>query len=313
MGEWDNPCAAIPAAQAEEWAAILHSQKGTEQEAETRTTWRSKLIEVVTKPPERRWKNCAGPIEATITTILDLGWIPSLPNLWYTKEDKTATLDTAQNCEGHGLRSLEVPMLPKQPGTNVHIGAGRGASAQVTTAIKQRCMEQQWEQAVKHTQSEGLGNRPSLKEAKKAWKTLWSKGKYNDSNALGYIVVGALNDIRLDDEPKQQHYCHRCGFCKLATRRHVYWECPDNASIQCSYVKDTETLAGKACLEWCTKTCMWAKATKPTKDNPEAQNLSDIAVKAWKTKNFDDIVQMATQGFIDGAWVAKEIRSAWPE
>ena len=100
----------------------------------------------------KRWLVTKGPMSATISTLLDLGWKPVAPDKWLVED-------------GGGRYEAT-------------LGAGHFAKPQVLRAAQEAAVRRLWESAAEHSCGKGLEEGPpSLRAAKSAKYDFIKEGK----------------------------------------------------------------------------------------------------------------------------------------
>ena len=77
----------------------LWGKLGTVQRKRVRRVWMRSMPRVVAD--ERRWQKACGPLEATICTLVDLGWKPIAPDAWIVDEDTVARVGGTAYARAH--------------------------------------------------------------------------------------------------------------------------------------------------------------------------------------------------------------------
>ena len=183
-------------AQIELWQD-LWGKLGPEQRREATQVWH-KTLPVLTKARDegRMWGSVAGPLRATMATLLEQGWQPHHPAVWTAP---CAKLE-ANNAESASAADLEIAQ---------HVR--RAAEAKV------------WRQAAAHYRGEGLQHgTPSIKPLRNALAWLKKRGLREEAAALSTAACGgSFFGQRLGEAECK---CHACGGA-VDNPIHSYWEC----------------------------------------------------------------------------------------
>ena len=138
----------------------------------------------------RRWNQATGPISATICSVLEAGWKPSIRGFFQTP-DASATLDGA--------------LFNK---------------AQIIDSFSRDMEMQTWKRAAGHSLSSGMEKGTNTDFAKKARSQLIKEGNFMAARALDFPVCGAINEphVLADGSVPKKILCVRCDQRTLATR-----------------------------------------------------------------------------------------------
>ena len=136
---------------------------------------------------EKRWQEACGPLEATICTLVDLGWKPIAPDSWFVDEDTAA-----------------------------RVGGTAYARAHIAARAREDMKAKVAKHAEKHTYGQGIGNKILLQLARRAQRHLRRQGKNAEAIAIDYIVTGCLNDPASAMDGKYE--MNTCATGAVATR-----------------------------------------------------------------------------------------------
>ena len=89
----NDPGFFLPTKQIKAWRATWRVMPSAFK-ADTRKAWRRLAPQLERLPANRRWSHAKGPMGATICTLLDFSWTPTLPIVWGAPDNEgQAVLD----------------------------------------------------------------------------------------------------------------------------------------------------------------------------------------------------------------------------
>ena len=193
-----------------------------------------------------RWSRVKGPMQATIATLIDLGWVPNHPDRW-----------------------MEPP-----PSDILWTITGPGDLEAFKKAIGRSAMASLWNSADAHHCGKGLGGRgstgcgPDLKSFKRRLKKYQDDGK--DDHYMALLVAGSgacwPRDRKYSTNIIGTQECSRCG-CPCEDMMHFLWGCPANCEILDDAVQDSQSLAQVA-LRGHANASLWLRGLPPKDSYP---------------------------------------------
>ncbi len=213
FGIGKDPFVTIGADQLGQWIDLWFACK-EDRRARIRLLWSRKVHKLFLHP--NKWILAKGPASATICTLLDAGWSPVKPDAWLAPNGKWAVLSSAAF-----------------------------AKVQIIGQFKDDLRKQAWSKAAGHHNfGKGLEEGGYIHGARSAKASLLKEENFAAAKALDLIVTGALGDTSETDPSlvETEHLCHRCNLGVIATRKHDYYECPDNDTIDNPFINKTNWL-----------------------------------------------------------------------
>ena len=203
-----DPAVRVPLKQVTEWVHYWRGL-GAKERRHTAAAWRATRERLRATPARRRWAEVAGPLAATVATLLDAGWKPLAPNAWKHGDTLAAMLDRPYpdivRILAYFRRTLEVAL---------------------------------WRRASAHDYSAELAHgRPSFAPARDAHKQAAKLSDTVYSHAIEAVVVGGdAADLRMADggfvNDKFASHVGICAFCGQAEDLvHRYYRCPCLAAV----------------------------------------------------------------------------------
>ena len=161
--------------------SVSGPQCGVGQGAEFARSWGEKATSLA--KDHRRWNPATGPISATICSVLEASWKPSIPGFWASDRSQ---LYSGWSSVQQGVDNRK--FLQGYGNANVQKAAG-------------------------HPPSTGM---------EKARSQLFKEGNFMAARALDFLVCGAIHEPHLpaDGSIPNQFFCVRCDQRALATRKH---------------------------------------------------------------------------------------------
>ena len=231
---------------------------------------------------ENRWKTVSGPMAATISTLVEIGWKPVAPDAWII-------------ASGNAVARVAGTAYAK-----AHI------LVQATKDMETKLAKE----AGLHEHSSGIQNTIELQAARRAKAFFIKEKRYAEAAALDFVVTGAFGDHPkcVDGErQKSEHLCHRCSKGIVATRWHQLHECDDNHSIDDPIMRKTHHIAKKAKAGWQDNACLCAGAIMPSEWATRAHDVDFGQVKVWHTNRVHEVLARTRVGYSDGTGGRKEI------
>ena len=210
-----------------------------------------------------RWSKVTGPLGATISVLLDLGWGPARPDLWFSPSPSSRRWDIG---ETNG------PLL---------------------AAIACSASQQVWQHASKHWSGAGLQDGADLTVARRHLKKL-ADTEAGALRGLGLAVVTAAMWPRarqVQDGKADNATCLRCG-AGTEDDFHVVWGCSCNSEIKDPIMELSDGLKDMAKAGQENAACFWNRGIPPKKwttIEPAASDLSEHVMgteELWGPGNY---------------------------
>ena len=182
------------------WARLAKEAK-----SEIRDAWNRALTKL--SKAKIKWGVVTGPMQATIHTVMEWGWIPSRPDVWHS-QDRAYMMDlNTTDFDGRAPRE---------------------------SALKEQELRT-WKSAASHHLGKGLERgTPSLHSARRARKTIVKQQRYKEARSLDAVVCGGTWTAERTDE---ELTCFHCG--ARGTALHRYWQCKRHESSDTVTPRDT--------------------------------------------------------------------------
>jgi hypothetical protein len=215
------------------------------EKEELTCAWRKIRDELTGAPESKRWARVAGPIAATVTTLLELGWQPLQPDFWLsTNRTQAAVRDTAQD------------------------------ETAILECVRRTARRKTWVIASKHWGGRGLEQgEPDFTAFQKLKKKLLKDGAHAGVAALTAVVTGSVRfGSRLGGANR---VCPHCSMAAEEDAKHRYYECPSLAELY-----DPEKIRSKPnwlkakarTEEWKKHECLLARGILPASFALTAKN-----------------------------------------
>jgi len=197
FGPVADPLVKQAAEQLDMWI-MTWAELDPQERRETRRTW-------IIAPGEifagKKLTRPRGPVEATIDTLMQLGWKPGAPDHW--------TFNTSESVK-----------LDRKAHTRFIVTARALHDAQGNV----------WKSAAKHAYSKGLETCiPSFEATRKAKRSFERNDLHKEAKALEAVDVGTY---RPDKHEGLMGVCRRCAKRVRRGRWHDIYECADNDLIE---------------------------------------------------------------------------------
>ncbi len=241
-----------------------------------RRQWMRRLPALIKS--DSRWNDAKGPMAATICTVHDMGWKPSSPSHWMVGDAMQACIGGASFSRAHILAKAQ---------SDIEANLSRGAA--------------------EHQHGKGIGDDILLDGARRARRTLVRTGETAAALALDMIVVGAMRDPPqpgVDEQPRAEHLCHRCGGKARATRWHDLYACPDNAAVDHAdeeSKKFASNLIAEAAAGWDSESCLYARGITPSSWVGKRADVPFEGALVRATARLEEVLAETRYGFSDGA------------
>ena len=193
--------------------------------------WQMAKIKFEALEPARRWRRVAGPLAATIVTLLDLGWLPVSSTLW-------------QDGSGRQWEVSEAPfdlMVLRQ-------------------AIAASVQSKLWQRAAGHYTAAGVEDGVDLVAASRLLRQLRSRSDHARAQLLVMIVSGGMWPLARCKEAGY-HAVDLCPLCEQApeTIHHLCWNCPRIAAAGLASVEASRHLYAHACAQGMDQSAFWTR------------------------------------------------------
>ena len=227
-----------------QWSQMWRSMDdGTK--ARVRAVWQKQLPKL---QAANRWSHVRGPMRATMASLIDMGWNPVFPDMWYEPE----------------------------PSDLVWYIQAAGDSSPFYAAVVRNQYRTLWKEAANHHCGSGMGNGVDLSVIKRHLRHFEKHGMNDKYTALLTVAAGA-------SWPRQRK--HACGMistdicprCNLAveTATHHFWTCPKIREMEEDEIKDSQNMVPPAAAGGANE-CLWNRGLPPLSQYPEVLPQADV-------------------------------------
>ena len=235
FGETQDPGVKARLMIVKDWVALWNSHG--DKKDRIRKVWAKEYLKM---QGPYRWRTVAGPIGATIATLLDINWDPAAPDVW-------------QDCkEGGGKWRLEGQLTGDE---------------ECLKQIRESITQLQWKKAAEHHCGKGLQHGSDLRQVRKQIRWLTERDMKGKAGILRAAVTGSMwTRQRKKDHIKNflgTSICRRCNK-EEETDAHRIWRCEKNLTSTAKAISSTNHLAreanGEAAAE---EECFWLRGLIP--------------------------------------------------
>ncbi len=249
--------------------------------------WRIKRDVLGARPAVGRWRIVAGPMSATIATLLELGWYPIQPNHWLTPDKTQAAIRVTIHCQ-----------------------------ASILEAIRRSAERRVWKIASEHWGGQGLEQGvPDFSAILKLRRHLVKNGKSAEVAALHAIACGgaAIGERRGHDD----RACPYCG-APAEDAAHRYYLCPTLSQLEDPdgiLAKTSWTVDKVRSGAWSHLQCLWTRGILPRSVLGDTGPADDhLQLQRWSLGPVGEAAAASGAVFSDGSggerYVPQQIRRA---
>ena len=217
------------------WMKFWHEVDDT-MRADVTTVWGHKRDFLGALDPSLRWQHANGGISATIITLLEVGWVPCRPGLWFMSSGSSLAI------------------LDHQPHSN----------SSILTVFEEDYNRSQWASASSHFGGHGLQEGvPSFAGLKKAKRKCCKEGWLDLSYSCDLVAAGGAP---LGSRMALNSVCRRCSLGVIDSFIHRYFECPHNCGPSAHalpWIHSTSWVIAKGRACDFTPNCLWSRGMLP--------------------------------------------------